>query len=247
MKTDSKATLDTLFEAGTHFGYSRARRHPSAAPFIFATKDRTDVFDLEETHKRIEAAKAFVGALGKSGKALLMVAGKPEAADMLRAAAVSLGSPFVAGRWIGGTLTNFKNIRKRIERLAKLTAERESGELEKYTKKERLLIDREIEELEGRFGGLVSMTELPGALFVIDTRAEAIAVKEANQMGIPVVGLASSDCDFSALNYPIPGNYASIRSIRLVLDEVTESYAAGKRMPAHAGTPASPDTKGAKA
>lgn len=232
MKTGINATLETLFEAGAHFGYSRARRHPSATSFIFTTKDRTDVFDLEETKRRLEKAKAFVETLGKSGKSLLMVAGKPEAADIMRSASVSLGAPFVAGRWIGGTLTNFKNIRKRIERLAKLTAERESGELEKYTKKERLLIDREIDELEGRFGGLVSMTELPGALFVVDTRHENIAVTEANQMGIPVVGLASSDCDFSALTYPVPGNDASVRSIRLIVEEVADAYAAGKRAPA---------------
>lgn len=227
MNTD----IQTLFDAGAHFGYSRARRHPTAAPYIFTTKDRTDILDLEETRKRLEAATAFAESLGKSGKQLLFVAGKLEAADIVKAAANQIGVPFVAGRWIGGTLTNFKNIRKRIDRLAKLSGERETGELEKYTKRERLMIDREIEELEGRFGGLVSMAELPGALYVVDTRAEMIAVKEANQLGIPVIGLASTDCDFSLVKYPIPGNDAVVRTISLVTEEVANAYAAGKRAP----------------
>jgi small subunit ribosomal protein S2 len=140
--------------------------------------------------------------------------------------------PYVAGRWIGGTLTNFKNIRKRIERLEKLTKERESGELTKYTKRERLMIDREIEELLGRFGGLVSMTDLPGALFVIDSRHEETAVKEANQLKIPVVALSNTDCDFSLVQYPIPGNDTSVKSIKLVAEAVASAYADGKRAPA---------------
>lgn len=155
------ADIQTLFDAGAHFALPRARRHPSAARFIFGTKDRTDIFDLQETSARLEAAREFVRSLG--GKQILFVGGKHEVAELVKAAAQASGSPYVAGRWIGGTLTNFKNIRKRIDRLQKLTDERERGELEKYTKRERLLIDREIEELLARFGGLVSMTELPAA------------------------------------------------------------------------------------
>lgn len=234
MTTDIK----TLFEAGAHFGFPRARRHPTAAPYIFGTKDRTDIFDLEETGKRLEAARTFVSALAMSGKQLLVVGGKNEALSIVKEVAERIGAPYVAGRWIGGTLTNFKNIRKRIDRLQKLIAERESGELGKYTKKERLLIDREIEELLGRFGGLVSMTELPGALFVIDSRHEDTAVKEANQLGIPVVGLSSSDCDFALVQYPVPANDTSIRSIRLIVDAIAEASATG-----HAHKPAAEDKR----
>ena len=145
--------------------------------------------------------------------------------------ALGAGLPYVAGRWIGGTLTNFKNIRKRIDLLLKLMQQRESGELEKYTKKERLLIDREIENLLARFGGLVTMTDLPAALFVVDSRHEDTAVKEANQMKIPVVGLSSSDCDFSRVQFPIPANDTSIRSVRLVCEALSEAYLMGKKVP----------------
>lgn len=231
MTSDIKA----LFDAGTHFGFGRSRRHPSAAAYLFGTKDRTDIFDLEETGRKLEAAGAFASSLSQSGKQILFVAGKNEALSIVQAAAERVGMPYVAGRWIGGTLTNFKNIRKRIERLQKLMSERESGELGKYTKKERLLIDREIEELLSRFGGLVTMTELPGALFVVDTRHEDTAIKEANQLNIPVIGLSSSDCDFSLVRYPIPGNDTSVRSISLVVKEIADACQEGKRLPAQAG------------
>lgn len=226
MSTDIK----TLFDAGAHFGFPRARRHPSATPYIFSTKDRTDIFDLEETTKRLEAARAFAGSVAQKGAQLLIVGGKHEASAIVKDYAERNGLPYVAGRWIGGTFTNFKNIRKRIDRLEKLMSERERGELGKYTKRERLLIDREIEELLGRFGGLISMKDLPGALFVVDSRHEDTAVKEANQMGIPVIALASSDCDFSLVQYPIPGNDASVKNIRLVVPSVIEAYTSGKRV-----------------
>lgn len=221
--------IETLFQAGTHFGYSRARRHPSATPYIFGTKDRSDIFDLEETKKRLDAAKAFTASLSGSGKQILFVSGKHEALSIVKDAAMRAGMPYVAGRWIGGTLTNFKNIRKRIDRLEKLSRERDSGELEKYTKKERLLIDREIDELLGRFGGLTSMTDLPGAIFAVDTRHESTAVREANQLGIPILALASSDCDFGLIQYPIPGNDTSVKSIRYVVDEIAEAIQEGKK------------------
>lgn len=239
--------IKTLFEAGAHFGYSRTRRHPTAAPFIFGTKDRNDIFDLEETQRRLAAACAFAssiagnapaaaaGAPAQSGekavgraKQLLFVGGKNEAVEIVKEVAERIGAPYVAGRWIGGTLTNFKNIRKRIDRLEKLMSERDSGELEKYTKKERLLIDREITELLTRFGGLVKMVELPSALFIVDTRREETAVREANQLGIPVIGLSSSDCDFSQVQYPVPANDTAVRSIRLVSESIASAFEKGK-------------------
>lgn len=224
--------IETLFEAGAHFGYTRARRHPTASKFLFGTKDRTDIFDLEETTKRLDVARAYVASLAQTGKQLLFVGGKNEASAIIKSAADEIGAPYVAGRWIGGTLTNFKNIRKRIDRLEKLMSERESGELEKYTKKERLLLSREIDELLNRFGGLVKMVDLPAAIFVVDARHESTAVNEANQLGIPVVALASSDCDFALIQYPVPGNDTSIRSIRLVVEAIAEGYNEGKRAPA---------------
>lgn len=229
----SDQTIQRLQETGIHFGYPRTRRHPTSAPFLFGTKDRTDMFDLGETAKRLEAAQEFVKALAGSGKQILFVGGKNEAMKTVRDAATSLGVPFVAGRWIGGTLTNFKNIRKRIERLENLTKDRESGELEKkYTKREQLLLSREIENLESRFGGIVNLHDLPGALFVVDPRHEQISVKEANQLKIPVVALASSDCDFDRVQFPVPGNDTVQKSISFVVGAIAEAYAAGRRAPA---------------
>ena len=226
------ADIKTLFDAGAHVGYSRTRRHPTSAPFLYSTKDRTDIFDLEETTKRLEKATEFAAVLAAAGKQIVFVGGKHEAQDAIQAGAEKAGLPFVAGRWIGGTLTNFKNIRKRIDRLEKLMNERETGELAKYTKKERLMIDREIEELQGRFGGIVAMKELPAALFVVDTRHEKTAVQEANQLGIPVIGLSSSDCDFSLVRYPIPANDTSVKAIRLIVGEIADAYQKGKKAPA---------------
>src|SRR3989338_9046272 len=220
--------IQTLFEAGAHFGFVRARRHPTAAPYLFGTKDRTDIFDLEETTKRLEAARPFVTSMAASGRQVLFVSGKHEALSTVKEVAERIGAPYVAGRWIGGTLTNFKNIRKRIDRLEKLMSERESGALEKYTKRERLMIDREIIELLGRFGGLVKMTDLPVALFIVDSRHENTAVQEANQLKIPVIGLSSSDCDFSLVQYPIPANDTSIRSVTLVTNTIGYAYLEGK-------------------
>ncbi|OGG57561.1 30S ribosomal protein S2 [Candidatus Kaiserbacteria bacterium RIFCSPHIGHO2_01_FULL_55_17] len=234
------STIQALFDAGAHFALQRARRHPSAARFIYATKDRADIFDLEETSVRLEAARAFMRSLG--GKHVLFVGGKHEVADIVKAAAERVGASYVTGRWIGGTLTNFKNVRKRIDRLQRLMDERERGVLEKYTKRERLLIDREIDELLARFGGLQSMTDLPAALVIIDTRHEDTAVREANQLGIPVIGLSSSDCDFSLVQYSIPANDTSVRSVRLVCDELASAYAEGKNV--QSGKP-SADTKDA--
>ena len=227
----TETSIETLFEAGAHFGYARARRHPTATPYLYGTKDHTDIFDLESTGKRLEAAEGFAASLAASGKQLLFVGGKHEVADKVKEAASRVGAPYVSGRWIGGTLTNFKNIRKRIDLLEKRMHERETGELEKYTKKERLLIDRQIEELLGRFGGLVKMTDLPAALFIVDTRHEDTAVKEANQLRIPIVGLSSSDCDFSLVQYPIPANDTSARSVSLIVDRIADGYAEGKHAP----------------
>ena len=226
--TTAQNAIETLYEAGAHYGSLRARRHPTAAQFIFATKDRSDIFNLEETMARLSSAQEFLKALSSSGRQAVIVGGKHEAVSLVKETALKLGLPYVAGRWIGGTLTNFKNIRKRIDRLEKLMQEREDGTLEKYTKKERLLIDREIEELQARFGGLVSLKDLPSALIVVDTRHEDTAVKEANQLRIPVIGLSSSDCDFSMIQYPLPANDGVVKSIRFFLSALSDAWAEGR-------------------
>jgi small subunit ribosomal protein S2 len=215
-----------MFEVGAHFGHSRSRRHPSVSPHLFGAKGSVELFDLEKTALSFEKAKGFVETLAREGKVILLVSGKAEAREMLRTAAENMGLPYVAGRWIGGTLTNFSEIKRRIERLEKLTEERERGELGKFTKLERLLIDREIDELESAFGGLKSMTRMPDALLVIDPRREHIAVAEARKMKIPVIALLNSDCDASLIAYPIPANDAAVKSIGFFLTELANAFRA---------------------
>jgi len=223
------STIDRMFSAGAHFGLGRSRRHPTVTPFIFGTKNRTDIFDLEKTEKTLEAAKAFVTALGKEGKTILFVGGKKEASSLVKTSAMSLNMPYVEGRWIGGTLTNFGNIRKRIERYEKLISDREKGELAKYTKRERMLIDREIAKLERMFLGIVPLKKMPDLILLVDPRKEQNAIGEAGHAKIPVMALASSDCNISEVKFPIVGNDAAKASIQFFLDEIAVAYQAGKK------------------
>lgn len=220
--------IDNMFKAGAHFAFSRTRRHPTVKPYIFGVKNKVEIFDLEKTSELLEKAKAFIASLAKDGKSILFVGGKSEARNAIKIGALSINMPYVDGRWIGGTLTNFTQIRKRVEKMEKLTTEKEKGELAKYTKKERLLIDREIANLERFFSGVVSMKDLPKALFVIDPKKEKNAVKEAQDMGIPVIALAGSDNNIKEIDYPIVGNDASQASVAFFTQEITKAYSAGK-------------------
>src|SRR5581483_11202363 len=201
--------IDKLFSVGAHFGQVASRRHASSSGYIFGAKGGVELFDLEKTASLLDAALAFVKELAASRKVILFVGGKAEASGAVMRTAQKLGAPYAASRWIGGTLTNWSEIKKRLARLSELTDMREKGELAKFTKMERLLIDREIADLEAMFGGLRGMTKAPDALVVIDPRAESAAVTEASHLSIPVVALLNTDCDRSMIAHPIPGNDAS--------------------------------------
>lgn len=231
IQTTNDPVIDALFGVGAHFGYRKSKRHPTAVPYIFGAKGGVEIFDLEKTKIALQKAEEFVKTLAGAAKPLLFVGGKSEAHEAIKSGALKLGLPYVAGRWVGGTLTNFGNIRGRIDRMLDLLAKREKGELAKYTKKERLLIDRDIARLEELFGGLVPLTALPAALFVVDPGKEYTAVGEAKKTRIPVVALASSDCDLSAVDYVIPGNDASRASIAYFVERIVEAYQSGKTIP----------------
>ena len=224
--------IEEMFKVGAHFGYSKTRRHSSAAPYIFGVKNRVEIIDLEKTDELLAKALAFVGTLAKEGKQVLFVGGKNEARGALRLAAESVGMPFVDGRWIGGTLTNFPEIKKRLAKLEDLVKQKEKGELTKYTKKERLMIDREITKLERFFSGILSMKDLPKAIIVVDAKKEIIAVTEAQKMNIPVVALCGTDNDVTNINYPIVANDAAVSSITFFVTQIAQAYQAAKTLKA---------------
>ena len=216
--------IDKLFAVGAHYGVSSSRRHPAAVPFLFGVKGGVELFDLEKTSALLETALECIATLAGARKVVLFVGSKAEAREGIRRTADSLGAPYVAGRWIGGTLTNWAEIKKRLTRLAEISAMKESGEINKFTKRERVLIDREADDLERMFGGLKGLARVPDALVVIDPRTEAGAVAEAHQLNIPVVALLNSDCDANLITYPIPGNDASRATVEYILSEIATSY-----------------------
>ncbi len=229
-KTPNKNTIESLFSAGAHFGLGRSRRHPTVTPFIFGTKNATDIYDLEKTSETLEKTKIMIANLAKEGKTILFVGGKKEASIAVKNAAMSINMPYVDGRWIGGSLSNFGQIRKRIDRYEKLISDKEKGELAKYTKRERMLIDKEIASLEKMFYGIVSLKKIPDVIFMIDPRREKNAVKEATDMNVPIIALAGSDCNITEVTYPIVGNDASKASIQFFLEEVVKAYQSGKKV-----------------
>jgi len=225
-----QTVIDRLFAAGSHFGFQKSRRHPTVAPYIFGTKDGTDIFDLEQSAALLQDAKDFLIEAGKAGKTVLFVGTKEEARTQVLAAAEQAESPYVVNRWSGGMLTNFSEIKKRIARLKQLTEEGESGELErKYTKKERVIIGRETDKLTFNFGGIKDMEKPPQVMLVVDHRHDDIAVREATELNIPIVSVMSSDCDASKVTKPVVVNDSLTSSIELVLGELVEAYLAGKK------------------
>ena len=224
------ASIEAMFNVGAHYGFIKSRRHPTVKPFIFGTKNKVEIFDLEKTDEQLQAAIEFVKKIAATCKQIVFAGSKSEAKEAVKKAAESVAQPFVAGRWVGGTFTNFGNIRKRVEKLLDLTSQREKGELTKYTKKERLMIDREIDRLNNLFNGITSMATLPAALFVVDSKKEYIAVQEARDMKIPVIALAGSDCDISILNHPIIANDAAIASIEYFTTAIAKAYEEGKKL-----------------
>ncbi len=224
----TKNEVEELFRAGVHYGQSRSRRHASVKPFIYGFKNRSAIIDLGQTLIALEQAKTFLKEVAASGQQLLLVGTKPEAVSAIAGAAVKLGMPYVTTRWIGGTLTNFTEIRRRIDRLATLKSERETGGFDVYTKRERAKLEKEVQDLERYFSSLAALTKMPGAILVIDSRAEAIAVAEARRMGVPIVSLSNTDCDLVLVDHPIVGNDGSIQSIEYFVNALAVAYESGK-------------------
>src|SRR3989338_2303683 len=204
-KTDTTGLVEEMFSAGVHYGYGKSRRHPSVSSFIYATKNKTDIITLEDTRDMLEKAAEFMKHLGSRNKVVLMVGTKPEAKVAIKDAAESLNMPYVTERWIGGTLSNFGEIKKRINELENYKKESAIGGLEKYTKKERVVMAKKMEKLARYYTGLLGLKKTPDALLIIDARAEHIAATEARKSGVPVISLVNSDSNIKEIEYPIVG------------------------------------------
>ena len=220
-------SLQELLEAGCHFGHQVRRWNPKMKKYVFGERDHVHIFDLAKTKEGLEDAYKFLRDISSEGKKVLFVGTKRQAAATVKAAANKTGMPFITKRWMGGLLTNFSQISKSIRRLSDLKSQRETGELKKYTKKEQLLIDREIEKLEKFFGGVAEMDKLPDAVFIVDTHREDVAVREAVRMGVPVVGMVDSNGDPEIVDYVIPVNDDAVKSIELVVNLITDAVEEG--------------------
>ena len=219
----SSITHEALKKAGLQYGYSRTRRHPSVKPFIEGNFNGVDFINLAKTEEQLKNAIVFLQSLHQSGKVILFVGVKPEIRQVIKEVALSLNAPYIAERFIGGTLTNFPQIKKRIEKLHDLLKKKETGELAVYTKKEQLLIQRDIDRLDRDFGGISSLTNIPSAIVMIDSRHEDMCLKEAKRLHIPVVALCNTDCTLEGIEYPIVGNDGSVSSVRFVLEAIKSS------------------------
>lgn len=222
------AELKSLFDAGAHFAQVKSRRHPSMQPFIVGARGRQEIIDLAQTVAQLEAAKAALATLAAAGKTVLFVGGKVEIAALVKEAAESVGAPYVATRWLGGTISNWNEIAKRIARLAELSDKTSATLAKNHTKLELLKIERERQRLSARLDGIAALTKRPDALLVVDPRHEKHAVKEANDAGIPVIAVMGSDCDLTEAAYPIVANDASRETVRLILSELATAFKKGQ-------------------
>jgi len=223
----TKNITEEMFQAGVHYGYSKSRRHPSTSPYIFTTKNGVDIINIEKTEELLNKELEAVRGFAQGGKTILFVGTKPEARQQIIETALALNMPYVGERWVGGTLTNFPEIKKRIVKLLDLRDQKENGGLNKYTKKERLLIDREMDDMTKNFQGLTGITRNPDVLFVIDPKKEHIAVTEARKMNLPVIAVLNTDCNLKNIQYPVVANDASISSVTFFLSKIKEAYING--------------------
>ena len=220
-------TMRQLLEAGVHFGHQTRRWNPKMKRFIYGERNGIYVIDLRQTVGRIEKAYAFTRDLVAKGGTVLFVGTKKQAAETIRYQAERVGMPYVTERWLGGMLTNFTTMKSRVARLRELEAMRSSGTHDLLPKKEVLQLEREREKLEINLGGIRDMARRPDAIWVVDTVIEEIAVKEANRLGIPVIGILDTNCDPDVVQYPIPGNDDAIRSSTLLTRIIADAVADG--------------------
>ena len=223
-------SVEALLESGAHFGHLTRRWNPKMRKFIYTERNGIHIIDLRKTKVLLDIASEAAHDAASQGKVVLFVGTKNQAKEAIQNAAKRCGAYYVSERWLGGMLTNFSTIRKSIKRLGSIDKMEADGTFEKFTKKERLMLNRERERLRRVFGGIEEMTRIPGAIFVVDVKKEHIAIQEAKKLGIPVIGMVDTNCDPDTVNYPIPANDDSIRTIELIAETLAESVLSGREI-----------------
>ena len=225
----SVIAMKQLLEAGVHFGHQTRRWNPKMAEYIFTERNGIYIIDLQKTVKKIEEAYDFIRSVAADGGEILFVGTKKQAQETIKEEAIRVGMHYVDARWLGGMLTNFKTIKKRIERLSQLHKMEEDGTFDLLPKKEVIGLRGEMEKLEKYLGGIKEMKKLPGALFVVDPRKEHIAITEAKKLGIPVVAIVDTNCDPDEVDYVIPGNDDAIRAVKLIASTMANAIIEGRQ------------------
>jgi len=227
-ETSFNINTEEMEKAGLQFGHKTSRIHPKMMPFLTGVRNTVHIIDLEKSAEKLKEALKFIQKIISEDKNLLIVGTKIQAKGLVKSMAEETGMPYVSERWLGGTFTNFEIIKKRLDYFKDLESKKASGELEKYTKKERLLIDRKIKDLTINFGGIKNLNKLPDAIFVVDVKKDILAVKEAKLKGVKITGISDTNIDPNLLDYPIPANDDSVSSIKYVLEKVKEAINQGK-------------------
>ena len=224
----SVVSMKQLLEAGVHFGHQTRRWNPKMAEYIFTERNGIYIIDLQKTVKKLEEAYNFIRSLTEEGKSILFVGTKKQAQESIKEEALRCGSYFVNARWLGGMLTNFATIRRRVNRMKQLREMQENGTFDLLPKKEVIKLNLEIVKLKKFLGGIENMQDLPSALFIVDPRKEKIAVLEARKLGIPIVAVVDTNCDPDEVDYVIPGNDDAIRAVKLLVSVVANAVIEGK-------------------
>ena len=220
-------TINQLFDSGVHFGHQVKRWHPSMEKYIYTSKNGIHIINLEKTVEKLDEATKYLHDVAKKGGKVIFVGTKKQSRDIIELEAKRCGAYFVTERWLGGTMTNLEIIRKSVKKLVDYKKGRETGQFDKYTKKERLLIDREIDKLEKKVGGLVGLSSKPVALFIIDPKREKTAIREAKNLGVKVVSLIDTNSDVRDIDFPIPGNDDAIKSVAVIVKTIADALEEG--------------------
>jgi small subunit ribosomal protein S2 len=221
--------IEEMAKAGLHFGHKTSKVHPKMFPFIFGVRNNIHIIDLEKTKEKLDEVLKFIQELVSQNKTILFVGTKPQIKDLVKEIATELGYPYITERWLGGTFTNFEVIRKRVEKLKELEKKKAEGFFERYTKKEKTKIEKMIQKLERKFGGIKNMEVLPDAVFICDMIKDKLAVKEAREMGVKIIAISDTNSDPTLVDYFIPANDDAISSVKYILEKVKEAILKAKQ------------------